>query len=192
MTKLTTCKTCEKEVAKSAKSCPHCGAKLKSGWFAKIVLVFFVFILLVIFIGEGGSGGRIKGEKPAEDAYKNVVLFDYKKAMLNQYPKGEMLAFTGEVNQIVLEKNALFATKKLSFGSYAGDSVYLMFEEKPQLIDDEKACINGRYIGTKKYETVLGAEKEVPVIQVDYYNQVKSGDGYEMIVGNCPSSQITP
>ena len=148
---------------------------------------------MAIFIGESGSGGRIEGEKPAEDAYKNAVLFDYKKAMLNQYQKGELLAFTGEVNQIVSDKNALFATKKLGFGSgYAGESVYLMFEAKPQLIDDEKACINGRYIGTKKYETVLGAENEVPVIQVDYYNQVKSGEGYEMIVGNCPSSQITP
>ncbi len=192
MSKLTTCKTCEKEVAKSAKSCPHCGAKLKSGWFAKITLGFLVFIILAVFIGEGGSG-RIDGEKPAEDAYKAATQFDYKKAMLNQYQKGDLMAFTGEVNQIIADKNALFATKKLSaFGGYAGESVYLMFDAKPQLIDDEKACINGRYIGTKKYETVLGAENEVPVIQVDYYYQVKSGEGYEMIVGNCPSSPVRP
>ena len=32
------CKSCEKEVSKSAKLCPHCGKKLKMGWFLKVVI----------------------------------------------------------------------------------------------------------------------------------------------------------
>ena len=28
-TKLTTCKACGEQVAKTAKTCPHCGAKIK-------------------------------------------------------------------------------------------------------------------------------------------------------------------
>lgn len=39
---LTSCKTCSKEVAKSATVCPHCGAKLKLNLVEKIIL--FVLI----------------------------------------------------------------------------------------------------------------------------------------------------
>lgn len=38
MSKLTTCKSCGKEVAKSAKKCPHCGEKLKMGFFMKLII----------------------------------------------------------------------------------------------------------------------------------------------------------
>lgn len=55
MSKLTTCKTCSKEVAKSAKSCPNCGAKLKMGFFKKIGIGFGIIIVLFIIIGSIGS-----------------------------------------------------------------------------------------------------------------------------------------
>jgi uncharacterized protein YecT (DUF1311 family) len=46
MAGLTNCKTCGKEVAKSAQSCPHCGQKLKSGVLAKIFLVILGFVFI--------------------------------------------------------------------------------------------------------------------------------------------------
>ncbi len=39
MAKLKNCKSCGNEVAKGAKMCPHCGAKLKMGKFAKFLIV---------------------------------------------------------------------------------------------------------------------------------------------------------
>jgi len=36
------CKACGKEVAKSAKVCPHCGKKLKMGWFLKLIILIIV------------------------------------------------------------------------------------------------------------------------------------------------------
>lgn len=54
--KMTTCKACGQEIAKSAKACPHCGAKnkkpiFKKWWFWAIIVV------LVIAIGTSGNGG---------------------------------------------------------------------------------------------------------------------------------------
>ena len=46
--KLKTCKACSKEVAKSAKVCPHCGKKLKMGWFLK----FIIFIIGLFILGS--------------------------------------------------------------------------------------------------------------------------------------------
>ena len=52
--KLTACKACGQEIAKSAKACPHCGAKnkkpiFKKWWFWAIIVV------LVIAIGTSGN-----------------------------------------------------------------------------------------------------------------------------------------
>lgn len=38
MSSLVACKSCGKEVAKGAKVCPHCGKKLKMGFFLKLII----------------------------------------------------------------------------------------------------------------------------------------------------------
>lgn len=58
------CKACGEEVAKNAKVCPHCGAKLKKGHPILIgVLVFFV--LIAIFGSSGNDDEPKKVETPA-------------------------------------------------------------------------------------------------------------------------------
>lgn len=63
MTKLVTCKDCGAQISKSAKVCPHCGAKRKpSGWrvFFGIILLF---VGISIFVGAiGGNSGSAKSE----------------------------------------------------------------------------------------------------------------------------------
>lgn len=53
--KLTACKACGAEIAKSAKSCPHCGAKNKKPIF-KRWWFWVVVMLLLIAIGSSGGG----------------------------------------------------------------------------------------------------------------------------------------
>jgi len=48
---LISCKTCSKEVAKSATVCPHCGAKLKLNFIETIVIIF-IFIYGLLLIGK--------------------------------------------------------------------------------------------------------------------------------------------
>jgi hypothetical protein len=56
MSKMKPCKTCSKEVAKSAKSCPHCGAKLRMGFFPKFLLwVVGIIVVIVIIANMGGK-----------------------------------------------------------------------------------------------------------------------------------------
>lgn len=48
---LTACKTCKKEVAKSAKKCPHCGEKLKWGFFEKLVATIVIVPVFFLVVG---------------------------------------------------------------------------------------------------------------------------------------------
>jgi len=48
--KLKTCKTCSNQVAKSAKVCPSCGAKLKMGFFYKAIICMFVFTVIGVVL----------------------------------------------------------------------------------------------------------------------------------------------
>lgn len=52
MGKMIQCKTCSKEIASNAKSCPSCGAKNKKPFYKKI----WVWAIVVIIIGTIGSG----------------------------------------------------------------------------------------------------------------------------------------
>lgn len=47
MAKMKKCPSCDKEVAKSAKVCPHCGQKLKMGFLMKLGILIVVVIAAV-------------------------------------------------------------------------------------------------------------------------------------------------
>lgn len=65
--KLTECKACGREIAKSAKTCPHCGAKNKKPIFKKW---WFWTIIFVLFISIGNSGDDAGSSTSADN--KNV------------------------------------------------------------------------------------------------------------------------
>lgn len=47
------CKSCGKEIAKSAKTCPHCGAKNKGGGFLKWIGIIFVVLIVIAVLNSG-------------------------------------------------------------------------------------------------------------------------------------------
>lgn len=55
MSKMKLCKVCQKEVAKSAKVCPNCGAKLKMGLLKKIGIGIGSIIVLCVIISALGN-----------------------------------------------------------------------------------------------------------------------------------------
>jgi hypothetical protein len=65
MSKLVACKTCGKEIARSASICTHCGARQGMGGFWRFVTwVFGIFFLLIIidfgvFLNSGNGGARL-------------------------------------------------------------------------------------------------------------------------------------
>ena len=54
MSKMTQCKSCAKEIATSAKSCPGCGAKNKKPIYKRIW--FWVIAIIIVIGATGGSG----------------------------------------------------------------------------------------------------------------------------------------
>ena len=54
--KLTNCKACGAQVAKTAKTCPHCGAKVKKGH--PVLIGVLVVIILFAVIGAVGSSNE--------------------------------------------------------------------------------------------------------------------------------------
>ena len=65
MSKLISCKSCGKEIAKSAKACPHCGAKPKPGCLRIALAVFLIFIGIGL-VGSALSGNDEPTKVPTE------------------------------------------------------------------------------------------------------------------------------
>ncbi|MBV4416538.1 zinc ribbon domain-containing protein [Clostridium tyrobutyricum] len=55
MNKLRPCKICGKEIAKSAKVCPNCGARQGMGVIKKIAIIFCILVIVVIIISIFGN-----------------------------------------------------------------------------------------------------------------------------------------
>lgn len=65
--KLKNCKVCGAEIAKSAKICPHCGAKLKKGHPILIgILVFFVLIAVIGSSGDDDEPKKVDSSTPVQ------------------------------------------------------------------------------------------------------------------------------
>lgn len=56
MAKMTQCKTCSKEIASNAKSCPNCGAKNKKAIYKRPWFIVVAFLIIVLAIGGEDDG----------------------------------------------------------------------------------------------------------------------------------------
>lgn len=68
--KMVACKACGAEIAKSAKVCPHCGAKNKQKH--PILIGALIVLALVIVIGAASGGGDKKTADPSTPAATNA------------------------------------------------------------------------------------------------------------------------
>lgn len=170
MSGLINCSTCGNQISASAKSCPHCGEPVKKIGCISVTLIFIIapLIGLILFVDMANESTQIP--KPTKDEYLNTAVYmDYRSAMLEKISKDTLLSFSGEINQIVGDDRAIISTKALGY-SYLGESVFLLFDAKPQFLEEDVVHIYGRYQGTRAYEAVLGNERTVPVVKVDYYS----------------------
>ena len=161
------CKSCNSTVLPTAKICPVCNKKLKSGilgLLVKSILYFFtalvaLAILSAIFSrGDNSNVSRITTLKPTETEYQNSIGLDYRAALLKDIPEKTLLTFKGKVVQISEERYVRLATKQV-FGSYIEDDVILVFSDKPRVIEGDIVEVKTRYNGTLTYETVLGSSR---------------------------------
>lgn len=79
--KLIPCKTCGAEIAKSAKSCPHCGAKNKKPFFKKLWFWVMVIILLCILVNSKSSVTRKNTANHYAEPSQSALTVDTKQKM---------------------------------------------------------------------------------------------------------------
>ena len=112
MEKMISCKSCGKEIASSAKTCPSCGAKNKKQFYTRWWFWVIIVIILLAIIGKGNeptnsSTTQIKTEtektveKSQEIDYR-IIYSDYEKNPISADAKykDKYWQVTGTVGQI--------------------------------------------------------------------------------------------
>jgi hypothetical protein len=80
---LINCKECNQEVSSKAESCPKCGARIARppmGCGAKLVLLFFIFVAIIVIwiFGDGGPADRaVQLYSAQEEALSGLSIKDY-------------------------------------------------------------------------------------------------------------------
>lgn len=77
MSKMKNCKSCNAEIAASAKTCPHCGAKNKKPFYLRpwfIVLVLLV-ILGIVFSGGSDESAPVENSDTASGGQEQVIEY---------------------------------------------------------------------------------------------------------------------
>jgi hypothetical protein len=177
--KLKPCKSCNQEVDKSAKSCPHCGQRLKNRRVLKLILSVISIPIVLLVIGNIASSPNkdLSGPNPElSDYHSKATPLDYRKGMLSEYEQGTLFEITGRVTQVIDSSSILVATKKSSFNNYIDDLLLVSLQQKPDFIEDDILHIQARYLGTQRYRTVLRKINEVPAMQADYIKVIQKRD----------------
>jgi hypothetical protein len=144
------CKVCKKEVANNAKTCPHCGAKLKMGLGMKVLIGFGAFILLAI-IGSALGGNdkstttnsqntvsvkKTDKSQPIQiievDAKALSKAFEENEIKANQTYKNKIAKITGTVDDIgeILEQTYIVLQ---SHKEFALCSTQCFFDDKDEI-----------------------------------------------------------
>lgn len=92
MSALTSCKTCSKEVARSAKICPHCGARLKPRFIAQLFVIFAVLFVIALVFGRSNNEERAQQlqslEQTAKSEPKDALALEQQTITIE--PHGEL------------------------------------------------------------------------------------------------------
>ena len=68
--KLTTCKVCGAEIAKSAETCPNCGAKIKKKHpVAAAIVGVLMFFVVIGIVASSLGGGSTSGDQPEKTEF---------------------------------------------------------------------------------------------------------------------------
>ena len=105
MAKLVACKTCGAQIAKSAKVCPHCGAKQrKKHVFLGIVLLIIGLLLFAAGMGNSGtSSGPSKASETPEPTNKPTISLEEFNAIETGMTYEEVVAIVGSEGEMLSE-----------------------------------------------------------------------------------------
>lgn len=167
-TKMMKCKACGAEIAKSAKACPHCGAKTHQGAYIAVAVISVVAVFAVVLcIVQTFTGNQPSNKDDARTDAIEISAQDLWKAYADNEVsadslyKDKTLSVTGTISNI--GKDIIFDTPcvSLSTGDQFGLNAIQCFFPKE---DNENEAImklqNGQTI------TIIGTCTGTPVTNV--------------------------
>ncbi len=162
MSKMKQCKVCGAEVAKSAKACPGCGAKLRKGHKLLIVIV----VMLVIVAIAASSGGGDDKSKPAADVTQGGGAENKKEISMEE--------------RVLVDKNGIKITaKSLDMDNLLGPELKLLIENnsgKDLTVQVRNVSVNGYMVA--------------PMMSVDIANGKKANDSITFLKSSLEICQI--
>lgn len=134
--KLTNCKTCGAQIAKSAKTCPSCGAKVKKG-HPILIGVLIVIALLVVINTMGGSKEPQKVATPTQSqntaAATTAATTATKAVEQTTAPKEDkkttfLVGETAELNGVQVTLKGVTESKGSSYNKPNDGNVFVLCE----------------------------------------------------------------
>lgn len=180
--KLVKCKSCGEMIAKSAKTCPHCGAKRKHSVFGIILIIIGVCILLGIIFGKDqkphkvGDTGTKSPEQNVEQKTDNTTTFGVgEKVELNDIIVTLVDVSTSSggnymtpedgkefiICEFEIENNSskdIAVSSVLSFDAYVDD--YATNMSLSATLSTDKSQLDGTIAAGKKMNGVVGYEAD--------------------------------
>lgn len=106
-----------------------------------------------------------------EEYRSKAKAMDYRKAMFEEYSRGELFEITGVVNQVVDDQHIAILTRRDDMLGYVEDRV-MVKAKGAKVLGNDMVKIYARYDGTLEYQTVLGAQAKAPKVIADYLDVI--------------------
>ena len=119
--KMTTCKSCGAEIAKSAKICPYCGAKNKSKGVLGIIIAIVV-IAIIIGIVSGGNGSSTPTK--VDNTTSNTNTNQQDQPQQSVFSVGDKV----ELNNIIVTLVGVKENKGSTYNKPESGKIYVLCE----------------------------------------------------------------
>ena len=137
--KLKNCNVCGAEVAKNAKTCPHCGAKLKKGHPILIgILVFFVLMAMIGSFGNDDEPKKVEPTAPVQSTETTSSPSEPEPEKSTSFSVGE----TAELKNVAVTLVDVTESSGSSFLAPAEGNVFLLCEFEIANDSDEEVNIS--------------------------------------------------
>ena len=123
--KMCTCKACGQQIAKSAKTCPHCGAKNKKG--NPILVGILCFVLLIIIVGAAGGNDeptKVETNPPVPGQTTTTKPVETSNDHKNAFWVGE----TAELNKVAVSLVNVTESEGSTFNTPTEGNIFVLLE----------------------------------------------------------------
>ena len=186
--KMTTCKACDKEIAKGVKKCPDCGKDQRNFFGRHKIISGILLIIVLAIIGSACGGNSSKSTSTSVD--KTISIDDYKSQCNtisyddiarepDKYKKSKV-KFTGQVIQVQESGSDIVLRINVTKGEYDNykDTIWVNYKysaDEKKILEKDIVNLWGEVQGSKSYESVLGGQITIPEINARSIEFIKQG-----------------